>query len=146
MYVQEAELQKRCTRNRKRSKRRAIYCPEHGCYLDSVSPKYPLYTESAAVLRSRGMSRRSALTLVASCAAVPLQGEWLEAFWCEQCQETRWYHVRKVEDRIYEVCLAPESLWQQASGVIHPNGNISVSEYSRRQARRRDAGGLYLAQ
>lgn len=137
IHVQEAELQKRCTRNRKRSKRRAIYCPVHGCNLDSVGPKHPLYTESAEVLRSRGISRRVALTLIASCTSVPLQGEWLEAFWCEECEETRWYHVRKVGDRAYKVYPARQPLWQQASGVVHPDGNVSVSEYTRRQARLR---------
>jgi len=143
MYIQEAELQKRCTRNRKRSKRRAIFCPAHGCCLDSVSPKHPLYTESAAVLRSRGMSRRAALTLVASRTAVPLQGEWLEAFWWDECQESRWYHLHKVGDRVYEVHPAPHTLWQQASGVIHPEGNVSVSEYTRRQARQYVSGKFY---
>ncbi|MGB5967640.1 MAG: hypothetical protein WBG70_04850, partial [Spirulinaceae cyanobacterium] len=65
----EAEVQKKCVRNRKRSQRRRIYCPEHGCFLDSVSQKYSLYTESAEILRSRGMNRLSALMLVASRTA-----------------------------------------------------------------------------
>ena len=130
-------MQDRCVRNRKRSKRRAIFCPEHGCYLDSVSQKHPLYTESAKELRSRGIGRLSALLLVANRTAVPLVGEWLEAFWCNECQEARWYYVRKVGDRQYEVQLAPKELWMQASGVIDPNGNPSVGEFTRRQARAR---------
>lgn len=138
-------MQKRCTRNRKRSRRRNIYCPVHGCHLDSVSPKYPLYTESAAVLRSRGISRRAALMLVASNTAVPLQNEWIEAFWCEQCQATYWYHVQKMGDRSYEICLAPNKLWQQSSGVIHPEGNVSVGEYTRRQARPSTVSKWYRA-
>ena len=128
-------MQKRCARNRKRSKRRGIYCREHGCYLDSVSQKYPLYTESAETLRLRGMSRLSALMLVASKTAVPLEGEWLEAFWCDQCQETLWYYVRKISDREYQIQAVPRGLWSQASGVIHPEGNPSVGEFTRRQAR-----------
>lgn len=137
--VSEAEVQKRCARNRKRSKRRAIYCPEHGCYLDSVSQKYRLYTESAETLRARGMNRLSALMLVASQTAVLLEGEWLEAFWCDQCQETRWYHVRKTSDREYQIQPAPRELWSQASGVIHPEGNPSVGEFTRRQSRSRSS-------
>ncbi|WP_026079424.1 hypothetical protein [Spirulina subsalsa] len=128
-------MQDRCVRNRKRSKRRAIFCPEHGCYLDSVSQKYTLYTESAGTLQSRGISRLSALLLVATHTAVPLVGEWLEAFWCQECQETRWYYVRKVGERAYEVQLAPRELWMQATGVIDPHGNPSVGEFTRRQAR-----------
>ena len=128
-------MQKRCARNRKRSKRRGIYCPKHDCYLDSVSQKYRLYTESAETLRLRGMSRLSALMLVASKTAVPLEGEWIEAFWCDQCQETRWYYVRKISDREYQIQPVSRGLWSQASGVIHPEGNPSVGEFTRRQAR-----------
>lgn len=137
-------MPKRCTRNRKRSKRRAIYWPVHGCYLDSVSSKHPLYTESAAVLRSRGIGRRAALTLVSSCTTVPLQGEWLEAFWCEECQEACWYHVHRVGDRDYKVCRAPTHLWQQASSVSHPEVCF-CKQNTRRQARRRSSGALYRA-
>ena len=131
---------KRCDRNRKRSHRRAIYCPEHSCFLDSVSQKYPLYTEAPEALQQRGYSRRSSLLLVATRGAVPLQGEWLEGFWCSQCQETRWYHVQKVGDRVYSLAPAPYSLWSQASGVIHPEGNPSVGEFTRRQARMMKVG------
>jgi hypothetical protein len=131
----EVEVQKRCAQNRKRSKRRAIYCPHHGCYLDSVSQKYPLYTESAGELRSRGISRLSALMLVATHTAVPLVGEWLEAFWCSDCQETYWYYVQKVGDRNYELCRAPHTIWLQATGVLNPAGNPSVGEFTRRQSR-----------
>jgi hypothetical protein len=63
-----------------------------------------------------------------------LQDEWIEAFWCDECQETRWYHVKKI-DSTYQVTLAPVHLWQTASGVLDPNGNPSVSEFTRKQAR-----------
>ncbi len=128
-------MQKKCVRNRKRSQRRRIYCPEHGCFLDSVSQKYSLYTESAEILRARGMNRLSALMLVASRTAIRLDGEWLEAFWCPLCQETRWYHICRKGEREYEVQPVPPNLWHQAMGVIHPEGNPSVGEFTRRQAR-----------
>jgi len=131
----EAELQRRCDRNRKRSKRRAIYCPVHSCYIDSVSQKYQIFADQPGQLQQRGMSRRNALMLVASQKTVPLEGEWLEAFWCEQCQQTKWYHVQKSGDRTYELSLAPQELWQQATGVIHPHGNPSVGEFTRRQSK-----------
>ncbi|BBD57356.1 hypothetical protein NIES2109_01220 [Nostoc sp. HK-01] len=128
-------MQRRCDRNRKRSKRRGIYCPIHGCYLDSVSQKYQIFADKPGQLQQRGMSRRNALILVANRTAVPLEGEWLEAFWCEHCQQTRWYHVRKRDERAYEISLAPQELWQQATGVISSYGNPSVSEFTRRSAR-----------
>jgi hypothetical protein len=81
----------RCDRNRKRSKRRAIYCPIHGRYLNSVSQKYYLYADRPGQLQQRGIRRLKALMLVAKHTAVPLKDEWLEAFWCEDCQQTKWY-------------------------------------------------------
>lgn len=126
---------KRCNRNRNRSKRRAIFCPIHGCCLHSVSQKYPLFADRPGQLQQRGMSRRSAMMLVQSKTAVSLQGEWLEAFWCEECQQTKWYYVRKVEERKYVVSVAPRELWQQVDGVVNPRGNPSVGEFTRRQGK-----------
>lgn len=82
------------------------------------------------------MGRQRALLLLASHTAVSLESEWLEAFWCEECQQRRWYHVRKLGDRQYSVEVAPVDLWQQAEGMIHPDGNPSVGEFTRRQSRR----------
>lgn len=133
-------MQRRCDRNRKRSKRRSIVCPIHGCYLDSVSQKHPLFADRAGQLQQRGVNRRSSLLLIATHTTVPLTGEWLEAFWCEECQKTQWYHVRRREGdgsqaATYDVSLAPPELWQQAIGIIHPHGNPSVGEFTRRQSR-----------
>lgn len=135
LITREAEMQRRCDRNRKRSKPRAIYCPVHGNYLESVSQKYRLFANQASQLQERGMSRRGALLLVATNTTVSLDGEWLEAFWCEHCQEKKWYHVRKMGDRNYELAIAPGELWQQVAGVVHPHGNPSVGEFTRRQSR-----------
>ncbi len=128
-------MQRRCDRNRKRSKRRAIYCPVHGCYLESVSQKYSLFADRAGQLQQRGISRQKALMLVANQAAVSLAGEWLEAFWCPQCQESKWYHVKKRDAQTYDVSVAPMELWKQAIGVVDPEGNPSVGEFTRRHAR-----------
>ncbi|MEH2078340.1 MAG: hypothetical protein V7K57_28760 [Nostoc sp.] len=128
-------MQRRCDRNRKRSKRRDIYCPNHGCYLESRSQKYQLFADRAGQLQQRGMSRRSALMLVASQTTVSIGGEWLEAFWCDRCQQTIWYHVCKSNERTYKICVAPQELWQQVTGVINPEGNPSVGEFTRKQAK-----------
>ncbi|MBW4633629.1 MAG: hypothetical protein KME30_17560 [Iphinoe sp. HA4291-MV1] len=127
-------MHRRCNRNRNRSKRRAIYCPIHECYLHSVSQKYPLFADRAGQLQQRGVRRQSALMLMAAKSAISLEGEWLEAFWCDECQETKWYHVQK-QDRTYKVTVASPKLWQQAVGVIDPDGNPSVGEFTRRHAR-----------
>ena len=131
---QEAKVQKRCDRNRKRSQRRAIHCPIHNCYIDSVSQKYGLFAEQPGQLQARGIPRREAMLLVAAKTTVSLQGEWLEAFWCEECQKTTWYHLRKQGSK-YDLSVAPTELWQQATGVIHPDRNPSVGEFTYRQSR-----------
>lgn len=128
-------MQKRCDRNRKRSKRRAIYCPIHGCYLDSVSQKYKLFADKPGQLQERGLSRRVASLLIAQNTAVPIEGEWLESFWCEQCQEKDWYYVRRNDNGVYHVSLAPQELWQRVTGVIDPYGNPSVSEFTQTNAK-----------
>lgn len=129
-------MQRRCDRNRKRSKRRNIYCPKHGCYLHSVSQKHPIYADRAEQLQERGLARRYALLAVATRTTVLLSGEWLEAFWCDECQSREWYHVRRSENNQYEVSIAPPELWQQATGVIHPHGNPSVGEFTRKLAQK----------
>lgn len=134
-------MQRRCDRNRKRSKRRAIYCPTHGCYLDSASQKYSLYADRVEHLRQHGVGRRSALMLMATQTAVVLNNEWLEAFWCKECQTIEWYHVRH-SVRTYQITVAPSQLWQRAIGVNHPEGNPSVGEFTRRQARMSDRSRL----
>jgi hypothetical protein len=128
--------ERRCDRNRKRSKRRAIYCLVHRCYLDSVSQKYYLYANHPGELQKRGIGKQKAHLLIATKTNVPLNGEWLEAFWCEECQKTEWYRVKK-HFATYSVVIASAELWQQAMGVINPEGNPSVGEFTRRHARKR---------
>ncbi|MDR9405530.1 MAG: hypothetical protein RI580_19085, partial [Halothece sp. Uz-M2-17] len=106
---------RRCDRNRKRSKRRAIYCPQHGCYLDSVSQKYPIYADRPEQLREQGMTKKTA-TLVLSTRTAVRTDQWVEAFWCRQCEETQWYQVRKTMERTYEVSLVSRELWERMEG------------------------------
>ncbi len=141
--MKEVKLLRRCDRNRKRSKRRAIYCPVHECYLHSVSQKYKLFASHPAQLQKKGIGRQNALILIASQTAVLLEDEWLEAFWCDECQETKWYHVKKngkskhrnVGRTCYSISVAPPHLWEQAVGVDESRGNPSVSEFTSRHAR-----------
>lgn len=134
------QTQKR--RNRKRSKRRAIYCPTHGCYIDSVSQKHRLYADKAEHLRERGMSRKTSVMVMASYTTVPIDSEWLEAFWCGECQQNEWYWVTRLEGNTYTLNRIPENLWQQAQGVILATGNPTVSEFTRRQAQRMNYYGV----
>ncbi len=141
--MKDLKLLKRCDRNRKRSKRRAIYCLVHECYLHSVSQKYRLFSSCPRQLQQKGIGRQNAKILIASQTAVLLEDEWLEAFWCDECQQTKWYRVEKVGKNSdknagrtsYSISLAPTQLWEQAIGVDEARGNPSVSEFTRRHAR-----------
>ena len=135
-------MTRRCDRNRKRSKRRAIYCPSHQCYLDSISPKYLLFAEQAEQLQARGMSSKRSRLVISSYGTVPMPGEWLENFWCHECQQSQWYHVCKTDERTYELRSAPRELWQQVPNIIHPAGNPTVGEFTRRQARLTSLNGV----
>nr|WP_242035028.1 hypothetical protein [Dolichospermum sp. FACHB-1091] len=102
--------------------------------MDSVSQKYGLFAEQPGQLQKRGIARREAMILVAAKTTVSLNGEWLEAFWCKECQETKWYHVHK-NGTTYNLAIASEELWRQATGVIDPHRNPSVGEFTYRQSR-----------
>jgi hypothetical protein len=134
-------MQNNHARNRNRSKRRTILCPRHGCLIDSASKKFTLFADRAEQLQNRGVARLNALTLIASRGTVHLSGEWVEAFWCDQCQKTEWYHVRRLESGVshrangYELSAIPQELWKQVAGTIDPAGNASVGEFTKRQSR-----------
>lgn len=125
-------MQRRCDQNRKRSKRRAIYCPIHECYLHSVSRKQLLFAPGSQPQTKPYDSceyQQNILMLLATETTVLLEDEWLEAFWCNQCQETKWYHVKRgdVKDAqirgkriVYEVSVALQSHWQQSVSAISP--------------------------
>ncbi|WP_338017054.1 hypothetical protein [Myxacorys almedinensis] len=100
-----------------------------------MSQKFSLYADRAEQLQQRGVSRRNALMVVSTRTTVMLSGEWLEAFWCDECQQTQWYHIHRLDNNRYQVALAPAELWQQAIGVINAQGNPSVSEFTQKQSR-----------
>lgn len=128
-------------RNR-RARRRQIHCPLHGCALDSASQKHYLYLDQAGQLQVRGMGKHTALMVLAVHGQVALRNEWLECFWCTECQKRTWYHVIRQEDGTYQWRVAPEKLWHQVSGVVDPRGNPSVGEFTRRSSRATGVQGL----
>ncbi|WP_339384466.1 hypothetical protein [Oscillatoria sp. FACHB-1407] len=98
-----------------------------------MSQKHRLFADRVEQLQQRGIGRKRSMLLMAERTTVSLENEWLEAFWCQGCQTTQWYHVCYVEEHRYEVAIAPQEMWRQANGV-YPHGNSSVSEFTRRQA------------
>jgi 6-phosphogluconate dehydrogenase (decarboxylating) len=73
---------------------------------------------------------------------LPLNGEWLECFWCDHCETSSWWHVKRHEGLDYTLSPVPRELWEQGTGVIRAEGNPTVSDFSRRQARATGVTGL----
>ena len=81
------------------------------------------------------MSRKKSILLLAQNATVYLPNEWLEAFWCEECEEKRWYYIKKKEG-VHMLLVPLQSHWKRTSGTAYIQGNPSVSEFSRRESKR----------
>lgn len=128
---------RRCDRSRRRSKPggRRLQCPKHSCPLQSLHQKHPLFARTVHQLRQSGMGLSKAAVLLSDRTVVPLANEWLEAFWCQECMATSWYHVKK-SGNTYHLLPASRSIWSQACGVIDVRGHITASEFTLRQARR----------
>jgi hypothetical protein len=131
----------RAKRNRNRSKRRQILCPMHGCHMDSVSSKHSIFGDRVEHLQEAGFNRHLAAMLMSEHTTISIPGEWLEKFWCIECDLAQWYRVKRHHRpdgggaAIYYVEIAAPELWQRVAGVHDPNGNPSVGEFTRTQAK-----------
>ena len=65
-----------------------------------------------------------------------LSNEWLEELFCPTCGSSRWCHVIKHDAVLHKVRWAPRELWEQVAHVDPTTANPTVSECSRRNARR----------
>lgn len=65
-----------------------------------------------------------------------LTNEWLEELFCPQCVTNRWCHVIKHNRVTHSVLWAPRELWEQVAHVDPTVANPSVSQFTRREARR----------
>lgn len=128
----------------RRPARRELFCPHHPEQrLFSVSAKHHIYLTEAGPLMLRGLSKRKADEVLAAYRKViPLDDEWLERFWCEDCLASQWWHVRRLDRLKYVLSPVPMELWEQATGVVRPEGNPTVSQYTRRQARATGVTGM----
>jgi hypothetical protein len=132
------------SRPRRRARRRELRCPLHPEQkIFSVSPKHHLYLTDVGQLMLRGLSKRRADELLAAYRRVlPLTNEWIECFWCDDCACNTWWHVQRHGRHDYSLNKVPRELWEQATGVIRTEGNPTVSQFSRRQARASGVHGM----
>ena len=77
-----------------------------------------------------------------------LSNEWLEELFCPMCGSSRWCHVIKHDQVLHTVLWAQRELWEQVAHVDPTVHNPTVSEYTRRNARRsvvkREDGKLFF--
>lgn len=118
-------------RNRTRPRKgRMIKCPECMTLMERVSQKHNLHATTLEQLKEQGIARRNARLLLLQQTAVSLSSTWLEAFWCNGCQNSNWFVVTKV-DKEYHLIEAELKNWKQSNGTLDPNHlNPSVSQFT----------------
>lgn len=65
-----------------------------------------------------------------------LSNEWLEELFSPACGMSRWCHVTKHDRLEHTVSCAPRELWEQVDHVDPVGAKPTVSEFTRREARR----------
>jgi len=124
-------------RRNRRSRRRELFCPAHPEQrLSGNGRKYFLHLLTPEQLQQRGMSSRKARLVINAYPVLVLSNEWLEELFCPDCGMARWCHVIRHDKVHHEVRWAPRDLWEQVAHVDPVTANPSVSEFSRRHARR----------
>jgi hypothetical protein len=124
-------------RRRQRPKRRQLMCPSHPDQrIAGNGRKYFLHLLRAEELKQRGMPDKKARLVIQAYPVLVISSEWLEELFCPQCGCSRWHHVIRQEDGSLNLRWAERELWQQVAHVDPLQPNPTVSEYTRRQARR----------
>ena len=131
-------------RRNRRPGRRKLCCPAHPDQrIEGNGKKYFLHLLSPEELKARGMPHKSAQLVIQAYPVLVLSNEWLEELYCPQCGSIRWCHITRIDRVVHHVRWAPRELWQQVAHVDPTSPNPSVSEYTRRSARRTSTGHRY---
>ena len=124
-------------RRRNRSRKRELFCPAHPKQrIEGNGRKYFLHLLSCEELKARGMPHKKAQLVIDAYPVLVLSDEWLEELFCPQCGGSRWCHITKHDRVEHSVRWAPRELWQQVAHVDPLVPNPSVSQFTRRSARR----------
>ena len=132
------------SRRRQRPKRRELFCPAHPeKQIEGNGRKYFLHLLTVEQLKQRGMSDKRAKLVLNAYPVLVLSNEWLEELFCPSCGTSRWCHVTKHDRVQHTVRWAPRDLWQQVAHVDPLRANPSISDFSRREARRANSNRRY---
>ena len=125
------------SRKRTRPQRRQLLCPAHPEQrIEGNGRKYFLHLLRPEELRARGMSDKRARLVLDAYPVLVLSNEWLEELFCPQCGCSHWCHVTRHDRVQHSVRWAPRELWQQVAHVDPMVPNPTVSQFTRRSARR----------
>ena len=124
-------------RRNRRPKRRELFCPAHPEQrIEGCGRKYFLHLLTPEQLKARGMGDKKAKLLIQAYPVLVLSNEWLEELFCPKCGTSRWCHVIQSAAKEHTVQWAPRDLWEQVAHVDPLVPNPSVSQFTRRSARR----------
>ena len=124
-------------RRNRRPKNRELMCPSHPKQrLRGNGKKYYLHLLQPEELKRRGIPAKKAQLIINAYPVLVLSNEWLEELFCPECGTSKWFHVIKHDRREYTVRWAPRDLWKQVAHVDPTDVNPTVSEFTRRNARR----------
>ena len=127
-----------------RSRKRELFCPAHPEQrIEGNGQKYFLHLVSPEELKARGMPHKKAQLVIDAYPVLVLSNEWLEELFCPQCGCSHWCHGVKHDRVLHSVSWAPRELWQQVAHVDPLVPNPSVSQFTRRAARRTDGRRLF---
>ena len=121
----------------RRPKGRQLFCPAHPEQrIEGTGRKYFLHLLTSEELKARGMSHKTAQLVIDAYPVLVLSNEWLEELFCPQCGCSRWCHITQHERHTHALRWAPPELWEQVAHVDPLVPNPTVSQFTRRSARR----------
>ena len=127
-----------------RSLKRKLYCPAHpDQLLAGGGRRYFLHLLRAEELSQRGMPAAKAKLLISAYPVYTLSHEWLEELFCLKCGMASWCHVVRHNRVEHTVRWAPRELWEHVAHVDPLRANPSISDFSRREARRANSNRRY---
>jgi len=137
---EETHLPARRSPRNRRPKSRQLFCPAHPeQQITGNGRKYFLHLLRQEELRARGMGGKKAQLVIQAYPVLVLSNEWLEELFCPTCGTTHWCHVVRHDRVNHSVRWAPRELWHQVAHVDPLVPNPSVSQFTRRAARRATA-------